>query len=313
MGGNTGEVKAGAVVAAAAGEGVDLGLAEQGFRAVGAAAVDARTHRGGAGRRQRPYLRRPGTGVKTAAQIRRVPGQSGFGQGDPRLRTRGSASGGGEFGVGAQMPYRGQARRAAFGGPGTGVMAHVVDGIGLRKYGGAIGPAAPVAAHGQVQQNEIGLVKSLHVRRDQPGAKGHVVDIPGETLRRPVHAVHVEIIREFGGIAVADAQGRVVVGGIEVVQGAVGGVVAGVAGRAAYHFHNVDFAACRPIDIAAVQTPGVAAVAQQPEGRPHALGGWQFGAHFEAPVGKAFFARGLNARRGVRRVARDLSFGSDGE
>src|SRR5437667_10213673 len=146
-----------------------------------------------------------------------------------------------------------------------GVDAHIVHEHGLREYGYSVGRAGPVAADGEVQDDEKGMIESPFlsggplVGRERSVERRIHVEADGGGL--PLHRVKMKIVGEAPAGRQAERSGEVrgAAWRARAVERAMDG-----AWLLADIFHDVDFPALRPADFADV-------MAQHPKGGPHAF------------------------------------------
>src|SRR5215471_1166326 len=168
----------------------------------------------------------------------------------------------------------------------------VVHQHGLRKLGGSVGIARPLAAHRHIQQDEERVIVDplgifWNVARC-PGGIKMVVDVETDGFRLPLDGIDVEIVGEAG-----------VVGKSERCAGPLAAAISGAVNRAVHErglladvFHDVDLAAVWPASLFDVIT-------HHPKRGPDALSPGDFDASFEASEFLRELTLGLQASRGV--------------
>src|SRR6266700_1966082 len=175
------------------------------------------------------------------------------------------------------------------------VDVHVVDEHLRGELAGAVDVAGPIAAHGEIEQDELrSLVegpRSLGAfgREGLVGMRG-IVDVKLYLPLRPRHSVYVPVGggESRGAIRSAAVEAFAVDRGLHpIVAGRRG---AGMRGRIAAVdvFHDVEFAAGRPAE-------GGDVVAEQPESGPHSLRFGDLDARFDAAVHETEVALGFEA------------------
>ena len=127
------------------------------------------------------------------------------------------------------------------------VDADVVDEHLLRKNGGAVGRAGPIAAHGDVEDDEEGVIENPGaaggpLRRVECSVKSGI-DIEADCVGLPFDRVEMKVIGEIlaGGQAERRSGAARSADGARAMQRSVNG-----AWLVADIFHDVDFAALRP-------------------------------------------------------------------
>src|SRR6267154_1743019 len=168
-----------------------------------------------------------------------------------------------------------------------GVDADVIHDHSLGEDGGVIRGAGPIAADGEVEDEEERMIKRPCSASGPLGLRERGVetrvDVEAYRAGLPLGSVKMKGIGEILSGGKAERCGGVA--GVGDGAGTVERTVDG-AGFPADIFHDVDFAALGPTD-------GRDVVTKHPEGRPHSLPGRNFDAGFEAAVGLAETALGF--------------------
>ena len=187
-----------------------------------------------------------------------------------------------------------------------GVDADIVDEHGLRVGGGGVGGAGPVAANGDVEDQEVGVVEDPGAgdfgrgrgrggtgdadrRLGREGGEFGLVDVEANLGGFPFNSVGVEAFGEVFAAGEAGRSGEI--GGGAVGKRAVDRAVDDVR-LLADVFHDVDLAALGPADRMNV-------VAEHPESGPDPLPLGNFDAGFETAEGLGEEALRFQARGSV--------------
>src|SRR6266852_3357398 len=128
-----------------------------------------------------------------------------------------------------------------------GVDADVIDEHLLRENGGAVGRAGPIAAHGDVEDDEEGVIENPGaaggpLRRVKCSVKSRI-DIEADCVGLPFDRVEMKVVGEILAGGQAEGRGDVArsADGARAMQRSVNG-----AWLLADIFHDVDFAALLP-------------------------------------------------------------------
>ena len=103
---------------------------------------------------------------------------------------------------------------------------HVVDGHELWEGGGGVGVAGPLSAHGDVQDEEEGVVEGVGLAACDTvvhAVEGDVVQQPGDAVFVPIDGEDMELVRK--GLAKGNAGAVPGVGVLLPVRSEVDGAV----------------------------------------------------------------------------------------
>ena len=158
------------------------------------------------------------------------------------------------------------------------INADVVDEHALRKLGGRVGAAGPIAADSEIENNEKRMVENpLAARGPLRGVEGGVeirINVKADDVWFPLDGIKMEVVRE--ALAGGQAKDSGEIASWSLCTWAVQGTMNG-AGFLADIFHDVDLSALRPTGRGDV-------FAEHPERGPHSLPFWNSDTRLEATV-----------------------------